>query len=60
MTVFVIAFVPGQILGNVIVPRGMGSMVGLNPLWLPFTLLLGALRWRDYQASFLPSLWLAR
>ncbi|QEY31053.1 AI-2E family transporter [Synechococcus sp. RSCCF101] len=42
ITVFVIAFVLGQILDNVIVPRVMGSMVGLNPLWLLFTLFLGA------------------
>lgn len=42
LTVFAIAFVLGQILDNVVVPRVMGSLVGLNPLWLLFTLFLGA------------------
>ena len=41
LTVFAIAFVLGQILDNVVVPRVMGSLVGLNPLWLLFTLFLG-------------------
>lgn len=42
ITVFVVAFVLGQILDNIIVPRVMGSLVGLNPLWLLLTLFLGA------------------
>lgn len=42
LTVFVLAFMLGQIVDNVIVPRVMGSLVGLNPLWLLFTVFLGA------------------
>jgi predicted PurR-regulated permease PerM len=32
----------GQIVDNVVVPRLMGNLVGLNPLWLLFTVFLGA------------------
>jgi predicted PurR-regulated permease PerM len=38
----VLAFVLGQIVDNVVVPRVMGNLVGLNPLWLLFTVFLGA------------------
>jgi predicted PurR-regulated permease PerM len=42
LAVFAIAFVLGQIVDNVVVPRVMGNLVGLNPLWLLFTVFLGA------------------
>lgn len=42
LAVFAIAFVLGQIVDNVVVPRVMGSLVGLNPLWLLLTVFLGA------------------
>ena len=42
LAVFAIAFVLGQFVDNVVVPRVMGNLVGLNPLWLLFTVFLGA------------------
>jgi predicted PurR-regulated permease PerM len=42
LAVFDIAFVLGQLDDNVVVPRVMGNLVGLNPIWLLFTVLLGA------------------
>jgi predicted PurR-regulated permease PerM len=42
LAVFAVAFVLGQIVDNVVVPRVMGNLVGLNPLWLLFTVFLGA------------------
>jgi predicted PurR-regulated permease PerM len=42
VTVFVLAFVLGQIVDNVVVPKVMGRMVGMNPIWLLLTVFLGA------------------
>ncbi len=40
--VFVIALVLGQIVDNVIVPRVMGNLVGVNPIWLLVAVFIGA------------------
>jgi predicted PurR-regulated permease PerM len=40
--VFVIALVLGQIVDNVIVPRVMGNLVGVNPIWLIVAVFIGA------------------
>ncbi len=42
LAVFAISFVLGQIVDNVVVPRVMGNLVGLNPLWLLLSVFLGA------------------
>ena len=41
LKVFVIAFVIGQIVDNVVSPRVMGNLVGLNPLWVIVSVFLG-------------------
>jgi predicted PurR-regulated permease PerM len=40
--VFIIAFVVGQIVDNVVSPRVMGGLVGVNPIWLLVAVFLGA------------------
>jgi len=40
--VFVIALLLGQIVDNVIVPRVMGNLVGVNPIWLIVAVFVGA------------------
>ncbi len=40
--VFIIALVLGQIVDNVVVPRVMGGLVGVNPIWLLVAVFLGA------------------
>jgi predicted PurR-regulated permease PerM len=42
LLVFVIALVLGQIVDNVIVPRVMGGLVGVNPIWLLVAVFIGA------------------
>jgi predicted PurR-regulated permease PerM len=42
LQVFVIALVLGQIVDNVIVPRVMGNLVGVNPIWLIVAVFIGA------------------
>lgn len=42
LQVFVIALVLGQIVDNVIVPRVMGNLVGVNPIWLLVAVFVGA------------------
>ncbi|MEM8603757.1 MAG: AI-2E family transporter [Cyanobacteria bacterium P01_H01_bin.121] len=40
--VFLIAFVLGQIVDNAVVPRVMGDLVGVNPIWVLISVFLGA------------------
>jgi len=40
--VFLIAFVLGQILDNAIVPKVMGGLVGVNPIWVIIAVFMGA------------------
>jgi predicted PurR-regulated permease PerM len=40
--VFTIAFVLGQILDNAIVPKVMGGLVGVNPIWVIVAVFMGA------------------
>lgn len=42
LQVFVIALVLGQILDEVICPKVMGDIVGVNPIWLIISVFLGA------------------
>jgi predicted PurR-regulated permease PerM len=42
LQVFVIALLLGQIVDNVIVPRVMGNLVGVNPIWLIVAVFIGA------------------
>ncbi|NJL45572.1 MAG: AI-2E family transporter [Leptolyngbyaceae cyanobacterium SM2_3_12] len=42
LQVFVIALVLGQILDEVILPKVMGDIVGVNPIWLIISVFLGA------------------
>lgn len=42
LQVFVIALVLGQILDEVILPKVMGDIVGVNPIWLIIAVFLGA------------------
>lgn len=42
MEVFAIAFVLGQILDNAIVPKVMGGIVGINPIWVIVAVFMGA------------------
>lgn len=42
LTVFVLCLVIDQIIDNAISPRIMGKLVGINPVWIILSLLLGA------------------
>ena len=42
LEVFIIALVLGQIVDNVVVPRVMIGLVGVNPIWLLVAVFLGA------------------
>jgi predicted PurR-regulated permease PerM len=42
LLVFAIALLLGQIVDNVIVPRVMGGLVGVNPIWLLVAVFVGA------------------
>lgn len=42
LKVFAIAFVLGQIIDNAVMPRVMGGLVGVNPVWLIVAVFLGA------------------
>lgn len=42
VTVFVVCIVIDQIIDNAVSPRVMGKLVGLNPVWIILSLLLGA------------------
>ncbi|MGF1568507.1 MAG: AI-2E family transporter [Nodosilinea sp.] len=42
LQVFVIALVLGQILDEVILPKFMGDLVGVNPIWLIISVFIGA------------------
>ena len=41
LQVFVIALVLGQIVDNVVTPKIMGQLVGVNPIWLFFAVFIG-------------------
>lgn len=42
LQVFIIALVLGQILDEVIIPKVMGDLVGVNPIWLIISVFLGS------------------
>lgn len=42
LQVFIIALVLGQILDEVIIPKVMGDLVGVNPIWLIVSVFLGS------------------
>jgi predicted PurR-regulated permease PerM len=39
---FISAFIINQIVDNVVAPRLMGNLIGLNPIWLLISLFIGA------------------
>ncbi|MGK7922014.1 MAG: AI-2E family transporter [Trichodesmium sp.] len=41
LQVFLIALVLGQIVDNVVTPKVMGELVGVNPIWLLFAVFIG-------------------